>query len=860
MVPDFGGRTPQYVSGAVDPANANKLWLLVALAPMLENSPSYGLVSVTRNGGPLPAPVSAGPAYRIPSVAGETWVNVGPASSLVVKNGTLYALMWSNRRAPSYRFGMFSTTVGAWATAASTASQSLVTNPNFSVASAMGFVDGPGNTLYGYAASGDAWVVPFSCASPDTPATSSLTVVNASAGGAAVADGGTVFVGDQLTIGLNVVPQPQSRALASVELRLRLPRGQRDRGRRTSPRVRNPDQSLVANGTIPPASNTLVGPCDPIAGGVVATGAGCWASVLGQHRFRRTGLHRGRHGGHGQAAQDRLRGNELAGHREHGGLHRELEDPRDARRVHAGSLGKPARERVGRPPDFLQVVFRNGAEHSARGRGAHGMHRTDLRADQRVAHGHVVLLAHGHVRERLLDARLRCRHHSGPAVYDHILRPGLLGEQRVGRSAHGLHVPDASDPEQLAARLRDHCNVPGLPLPARAVRRQLRRPRAAGPRGRLGLDSSPNDSGKLRPQDPGELHRNLQRIGDLAETGYDPHWLPAHGQRASADRRLGRRLAEPCEPPGHRPADLLGDGRNRATYTAYEWSTTAGTFSTQQNPSFRASNLSNGDVTLPATCTVHDTAGGQGNNTVNVTIHKGTAPVSVNAYASPNPANPGNTVTLTCQATGGNGSYSYAWYGPTGPSFSSQQVFSFTASNGSSSFVSTTYTCTVTDGAGASGSGSVLHTVNGSGTPTPARRFGGGLAVGRARWEECRLFLYGVGRHRRILVYVAVLGQRDGSWAVGLTLLLSRRLRHGYVHRHRLFSGRRHPRRPRSRCWPLGPEVPIHSQCSTLAAFSTHETLPVRLVVRRSSRWARPTDHSQSHPSAGSPLTPRRFP
>ncbi len=141
-----------------------------------ENSPSYGLVSITRDGGPLPNPVSAGPAYRIPAVAGETWVNVGPASSLVVKNGTLYALMWSNRRAPSYQFGMFSTDGGGVGDGLGHGGQSFVANPNFSVGSAMGFVDGPGNTLYGYAASGDAWVVPFSCASPDTPASSSLTV------------------------------------------------------------------------------------------------------------------------------------------------------------------------------------------------------------------------------------------------------------------------------------------------------------------------------------------------------------------------------------------------------------------------------------------------------------------------------------------------------------------------------------------------------------------------------------------------------------------------------------------------------------------------------------------------------------
>ena len=152
-VPDFGGRTPQYVSANVDPGDPNRLWLLVALGPLAgENSPSYGLVSISRSPttGALSAPVSAGPAYRVPAAANETWVNVGPASALVSKNGTLFVLMWSNRRAPTYQFALFSTTANDWGSASGQA----IVDPNF---------DGPGDSLYAYGASGDAWVIPMTC-------------------------------------------------------------------------------------------------------------------------------------------------------------------------------------------------------------------------------------------------------------------------------------------------------------------------------------------------------------------------------------------------------------------------------------------------------------------------------------------------------------------------------------------------------------------------------------------------------------------------------------------------------------------------------------------------------------------------
>ena len=81
------------------------------------------------------APVSVGSGLPVPSVAGETWVNVG-TGLLARRRRTARSssLMWSNRRAPSYQFALFSTTVGTWGRLAA---GQVVQNPNFSVGSRM---------------------------------------------------------------------------------------------------------------------------------------------------------------------------------------------------------------------------------------------------------------------------------------------------------------------------------------------------------------------------------------------------------------------------------------------------------------------------------------------------------------------------------------------------------------------------------------------------------------------------------------------------------------------------------------------------------------------------------------------------
>ena len=164
-------------------------------------------------------------------------------------------------------------------------------------------------------------------------------------------------------------------------------------------------------------------------------------------------------------------------------------------------------------------------------------------------------------------------------------------------------------------------------------------------------------------------------------------------------------------------------GGTGAGYT-YEWAgTVGGPFSTQPNFTFTASNSSGAPVTTPYYCTVRDSAGGTATNTVNVTVNKGAVtPLNVTASASPNPAVPGAQVTLSCSASGGTGTgYAYAWSGVTGGPFSTQPSFTFTASNSTSTAITNTYYCTVTDSGSSSGQATVPLTIYAAGGgPGPA--------------------------------------------------------------------------------------------------------------------------------------------
>ncbi len=65
---DFGGRSISAYSAAIDPTDPTKLWVLAELNRQTgENSPSYGLISVTSS----LVKVAAGPVWRVPSHGGR---------------------------------------------------------------------------------------------------------------------------------------------------------------------------------------------------------------------------------------------------------------------------------------------------------------------------------------------------------------------------------------------------------------------------------------------------------------------------------------------------------------------------------------------------------------------------------------------------------------------------------------------------------------------------------------------------------------------------------------------------------------------------------------------------------------------
>ena len=243
---------PMNFTVALDPGDSTKLWILVEnLAAPGDKSPSYGLVAVTKDGGGnLTATAAPGP-YTIPAAGGETWGTAGGGSSLVAVNGTLFAVMWAQRSLPSAQTGFYATTVSAWSAGAP------VGLP-FQPVSASGFqlpathasaLAGSGTSAYQYFPTGtSAFVVPLTCAPVNPKATSTITVTNASiTGNPTISNGGTAWIGDQVTVTPNVVPPPSQTPLRGrrrvglrrVEHRRRLPRRRARRGRACSRRRRS---------------------------------------------------------------------------------------------------------------------------------------------------------------------------------------------------------------------------------------------------------------------------------------------------------------------------------------------------------------------------------------------------------------------------------------------------------------------------------------------------------------------------------------------------------------------------------------------------------------------------------------------
>lgn len=140
--------------------------------------------------------------------------------------------------------------------------------------------------------SATAYALKLSCQAGPAPATGHLAVTNTSTG-QTLASGDPVFIGDTLKITPSVTPSNSVEAVTDWYLDVDYHSGSETQG---SPyiagyfRLKNPDYCLAGcaqsyGGNPDPPQFTMVGPCDPAAGGTPSSGAGCWGSVVSNGDF-----------------------------------------------------------------------------------------------------------------------------------------------------------------------------------------------------------------------------------------------------------------------------------------------------------------------------------------------------------------------------------------------------------------------------------------------------------------------------------------------------------------------------------------------------------------------------------------------
>jgi len=274
---DFGrsSGSPVSLATAVDPSDSSALYVLVEFS---DTTPGYGLMRVKGSTKTLIG------SYPIPALAGETWTSAY-TSTLITAGSDVYVFMWANRSAPSTLYRLYTTSVLGFGSITGSIDFNPAAYSNFYVGHPMRGFGSSGGTVNAYLATGNsAYALTFACASPNSPATAGMTVAN---GATQLTDGvSTVFLGDTLTISPIVNPPPSFRPLSDWRFDFDFhPGSSEDNGASARPRLNAPDLSYPGSGTTPPATITLVGPCDPRSGGTPATGAGCWASETSNGDF-----------------------------------------------------------------------------------------------------------------------------------------------------------------------------------------------------------------------------------------------------------------------------------------------------------------------------------------------------------------------------------------------------------------------------------------------------------------------------------------------------------------------------------------------------------------------------------------------
>ena len=723
----FAGHGLGAVKAAVDPANPSKLWILVELqASAGENSPSYALFSVTESAGSFAAPVSSGPAFRVPASAGDLWTSAGSSSVLAEHNGTVYVLMWAFRRQPSFQYVLYSTSTDAWGAQ----SPATVTDPTFSLGEMKTLSSG--STLYGYMASQNtAWILPMSCSSPYAKSTALLSATNAVTG-AVVNPGDAVVYGETLTFAPQVLPIPTPGQRSDLtgfrwnfDFDFHTGTFVEDAGAGTSPRLKNADNDQFLNPPYPPASATLVGPCDPRNLGVPTTGAGCWASVTSNTA---------------QGGPD-FTGSEAAG------ALKPLVVGFEANNTN-GSNG----------PRLFTVNWK---------RPTIGLAVTQiLGGDQLVAtyDGHPRSDA-THPWKWYFDGSFAayCTTGSACTPVGSAVTPGTHTYWvTVPYAQIGYSTPDYSGTPMgtyTATSFVPLFAVNGTPtgpvtVPSNGTITVVNSSkRASGTTGTYQYclvpsggscsagsyqawsmtdPSSPSGSPASSATIPNPGGGNWMLKIRVSYTGGGtvdwPSANPATGIALTVTIRLD--VAATATPNPANSGDYVTfacSATGGSGSYAYSWDGQFGQVATTQNYTIRMTNGSSASQSTTLTCTATDTlASAFGTADATATVLP-VPPPSVTATATPNPASNGSNVTFNCSATGGTGTgYTYTWAGA-GGTVATTPSFSQAFTNSTVSNQTVAYTCSVTDSGGKTGTSTVSLVVlpyplavNASASPSPA--------------------------------------------------------------------------------------------------------------------------------------------
>ena len=721
-------RVPRNYTAAVDPQDPTKLWILVEVSAQTaagENSPSYALVSITKDGnGNFQAPVSAGALFRVPSVSGETWGLSGGSSSLVASNGQLFAIMWATRSLPTQQFVLYSSATSAWAPSTPV----IVNTSGFGLsATAAAALAGTGTNVYQYLPTGSrAFVVPLTCQPVNAPASSSLTVTNA---GIAVPDGGTAYLGDTLTIVPTVVPSPASKPLSDWRFDFDFHAGNPLEDAGTQPRIVNLDNDQFGSPASPPASITLVGPCDPRNGGVPASGAACWNSVLtnaavggpdfvgneapGQSKPLKLALEATNQFGSSNTAVFTVNWKvptaKIASTQVLSG--QPLTSASDGQPIPAGFKWY-----FGATPTTLAQAACTGTTcvPTLDTKGTYYYYLTASYANGYVTPDYDGVTNVGHAYTVTDFAPIFTVNGSATGPITAVINQNVTITNSSQRGAtvtasggffyNLCQVPCGADNWVLFGTMGDA--PPGGSPPTAAT---IQAPGVAG------------------------SYQLKLKVNYTGGTAYwpDPNNVtafPISVTAATPKIRIYVNGQDPC-PPGPFCLENQVNAHTGDTLTAYSYVNGArdtGTVvlnwnfpgASPQFPNGQGSNFSYGTAGQYDLNLTRDGAAYSFPGAASITVKQTVTPLNVTASASPRFASAGTRVTLSCSASGGTGTgYQYSWTGVVGGPFSTSPSFSFNATNGSSTDVTTPYYCTVTDSAQASSYATALLTVYGSAGP-----------------------------------------------------------------------------------------------------------------------------------------------